>query len=312
VSELLKPGMMIGNNELLERLSLPTKLISAWKARGSDGKEYVLRFLSSYGMANVPKKDLEPIKALPPIHGFVPWLDWDMVHLDAKVIALVIRRPYYPQSLAERFPPDAAHPPSKALLDMFHQLAQTFETLQTYLPNFDFDLSPGNLLLNGDVPLLVDCGLTVHALNMDMDNRMPISHYVEHERGVPMSASYPSQWRLWASTKSAYKDKVHRTDPQYALGALYIYLRTRFLVFEDPADPDQWTGNLSRREILLTMFGWYMKLSTVVQAYEEKGTLNLPMLVDEQERSLVARALARDETARYPSCTAFVEALQTL
>src|SRR5687767_12327544 len=115
---------MIGNNELLERLSLPEKRISAWKARGGDGKDYVLRFLSSYGMENIPKRDLEPIKALPSIHGFVPWLDWDMAHLDAKVIALVIRRPYYPQSLTERFPPDAAHPPSKALLDMFHQLAQ--------------------------------------------------------------------------------------------------------------------------------------------------------------------------------------------
>ncbi len=60
------------------------------------------------------------------------------------------------------------------------------------------------------------------------------------------------------------------------------------------------------------MDGWDKKVMLAIQEYEEKGTLKLPMLLDEHERMLVARALARDETQRCPTCSAFIDALQAL
>jgi hypothetical protein len=310
VAELLEVGMKIGNNELLERLNNPPKRIYAWKARGSDGKDYVLRFLSSISMTTVPKTDLEPMKALPPIEGFVTWLDWEMVPLGTRVKALMMRRPYYPERLMDRFPADAANPPSKALLDIFSQLARTFDTLEKHMPELEFTISPGNLLLDGDMPILVDWGLGRQAWFIDADARAPFSSYVEPERGVPLSANYPSMWQIWYSTKSEYKYTVKRTAAQYALGALYIYLRTRLLVFEGLHNPCPLMEALPVQERFWAMGNWYTKLTNEVQAYEEKGTLNLMMLPDERERVVVERALARDESARYASCAAFVDALE--
>lgn len=305
--------MMLGDDELIAPLRLFPHIFQTWKARGKDGQAVVLRLISYYGMdKNLPERVLEPIMALPVISGFVPWLNWNWQLIDDHK-ELIVRRPFYPERLIDRFSSDADHPPSPDLLTIFTQLAHTFDMLEAHYPDLDLDLSPGNLLVDGDQPVLVDCGLSWCIHGNDMDNRNPFSSHVDPERRVPLSASYPSMWQIFAATKSAHNFKIKRTDAQYALGALYIYLRTRFLVFEDPANPFPVAAeNAAPKDTFMPRIQWYMTLHDTIQAYEEHGTLKLAMLTNPAEHAVLSRALARDPASRYPSCAAFVEALKPL
>lgn len=313
VFEVLQPGLIVEGDELIAPLNPYHRFMPTWKARGANG-DVVLRFLSGYTLARVPEKDIEPLMNLPPIPGFIPWTGWALTRL-GKHSVILIRRPYFPARLIDRFPADPANPPSAALLESVRSLATTFDTLQQHHPSLNFDLSPGNLLLDGDTPLLVDCGLAHHVHFADMDARAPVSRHVEPERGAPLSAAYPSMWMLWAATRSPYEQKIERTDAQYALAALYVYLRTGILVFEDPADlwvNDGAGADATPHERLLVAIRRMNALHDSIQAYEEHGTLLLPMLSNQRERAVVSRALSRDDADRYPSCVAFVETLRRL
>jgi hypothetical protein len=306
----LLQGMIFGEYELIAPLKKLPSIMPTWTAKKHDEDVlYVLRFLSSMSMASVPKTTLEPFQALPPITGLIRWSGWQMVNLTDKIKALMIIRPYFSGRLIDRFLSDAQHPPPNALLVMVMQVAKLFDSIETHYPDLNFDLSPGNLLLDGDMPVLVDCGLAQYAHYHDMDVRSPISSHVEPERGVSLSANYPSMWQIWAATKSAYHLKIKRTDAQYALGALYVYLRTRFLLFEDPFAPFPSATDMPQREIFMEKIKWYLAVANRVQSYEETGQLDLPMIHDEQEKAIVMRAMARDADARFVNCETFAEAL---
>lgn len=286
--ESLKPETPIARYQLIEPLNPYPRLMPTWKARHETGRVDVLRFITGYGAGNAPARDIEPIMALPPIPGFIPWGGWEWITLGQNQV-LMVHRPFLPARLMDVFPVEPA---------LLNALAVTFDTLQAHYPTLDFDLSPGNLLMDGDQPVLVDCGLAHHVINADLNNRDPFSRHIEPERRVPLSASYPSMWRIFAATASPYHTKVQRTTAQYAFAALYLYLRTRRLVFETSLFPDDFLARLQ----------WMMQIGQAVQAYEERDELHLPMLTDEQERAIVERALSRSNP--YASCAAFVEALR--
>lgn len=183
-----------------------------WMAKKADNTPYVARFLSSMSsIANIPKQTLEPIQAIPPIDGFIRWIEWQFVQLTDKITVLMIIRPYFQERLIDRFLPNTPHPTDE-LLTHFYHLAKTFDTLETYHPSLNFDLSPGNILIQGDTPVLVDCGLAQYIHYYDMDMRTPISSHVEPERGVPLSACYPSMWQIWAATPSAHHHIITRLN----------------------------------------------------------------------------------------------------
>lgn len=312
----LQPGMTVGTYTLTEHLNdyqsngimLPT-----WKAH--DGQDYVLRMellfnrhgdywhtasipyeSKTYGIGHLAAskaKQIDPLLALPPIPGLATLLDCGIYEPTDTLSALVICRRYYPQRLTERFPPDADHPPTPALLDAFAVIAQALDTLSAHLPELDFDLSPGDLLMDGDSPVIVDYGLSLFYKLVAFNQRMPFSR-IERDRKVPLVASYPNE-----------DDLIGKTDAQYATAALYVYVRSRYMIFEDQADP------FMEDDFLPTM----MRLKHIydaVKQYQENGSLNLWMLPDEREKAVVARALAQDAASRYASSVAFVEALRTL
>lgn len=310
MNQFLKQGMIFGDYELISPLKKTFSNMPTWMVKKADNTHYVARFLSSMSMANIPKRTLEPLQALPPIDGFIRSIEWQFVQLTDKITVLMIIRPYFPERLIDRFLPNTPHP-TDDLLTIFYHLAKTFDMLETHYPSLNFDLSPGNLLMDGDKPILVDCGLAKYTHDYDMDMRIPISTYVEPERGVPLSACYPSMWQIWAATKSAYHHKIKRTDAQYALGALYVYIRTRFLIFENPAmlyPNDDTSSQLS----FPNKIAWYLELEKIIRAYEEQGILDLPMIINEHEKQILQRALNRNSHERYVNCVTFVEALTTI
>ncbi|HRF93951.1 MAG TPA: hypothetical protein PLZ51_02090 [Aggregatilineales bacterium] len=306
---MLQQGMIFGDYELISPLKKAYSIMPTWMAKKTDNSRFVLRFLSSMSMTSAPKTSLEPIQALPPIEGLIRWSEWQMVNLTDKIKALMIVRPYFSGRLIDHFPPDPHHPPHPSLLEMMSHVAKLFDTLEMHYPELNFELSPGNLLLDGDKPVLVDCGLAQYAHYHDMDMRSPFSTYIDPERSMPLSATYPSMWKLWAGTKSDYHLKIKRTDAQFALGALYVYLRTRFLLFEDPnVTPPDFMATASKESFAPKIL-WYLELSNTVQAYEEQGIIHLDMILEEREKNILKRALARDRSMAFSSCEAFIEAL---
>jgi hypothetical protein len=311
-NNMLRQGMIFDDYELISPLKKAYSIMPTWMAKKHDDSRFVLRFLSSMSITSVPKTSLEPIQALPPIDGLIRWSEWQMVNLTDKIKALMIVRPYFSGRMIDRFLPDPHHPPHKPFLEMMSHVAKLFDTLEIHYPELNFDLSPGNLLLDGDKPVLVDCGLAQYAHYHDMDMRSPFSTYVDPERGMPLSATYPSMWQLWMATKSPYHLKIKRTDAQFALGALYVYLRTRFLLFEDPnvESPDFMAK--ASQESFISKIAWYLALSNDVQAYEEQGIIHLNMISDEREKNILKQTLARDRSIAFSSCEAFIEALQAV
>ncbi|MDX2076658.1 MAG: hypothetical protein SFZ02_09530 [bacterium] len=307
---ILQQGMIFSDYELISPLKKTYSIMPTWIAKKRDDSRFVLRFLSSMSMTSAPESTLEPIQALPLIEGLVRWSEWQMVNLTDKIKALMIVRPYFSGRMIDRFPPDPHHPPHQSLLDMMSHVAKLFDTLEMHYPELNFDLSPGNLLLDGDKPVLVDYGLAEYAYYNDMDMRNPFSTHVEPERGIPLSASYPSMWKFWAATKSDYHLKIQRTDAQFALGALYVYLRTQLLLFEDPnVTPPDFMAKPSP-EVFISKIPWYNSISNAIQAYEEQGIIHLNMILDEREKNIIKRALARDRSMAFLSCEAFMSELQ--
>jgi hypothetical protein len=318
----LQPSMMVGTDTLVEHLNAyqaTGSMLPTWKARGADGQDYVLRMellLHGHGeywhTASIPYESklygighlrqskshsIDPLLALPPIEGVAPLLGCTIEEPTDDLAALVIRRRYYPERLTERFPPDAAQPPSGALLDAFGTIAHGLDALQAHLPELDFDLAPGDLLMDGDSPVIADYGLSMFVKYIDFNHRMPSSR-IESERKAPLLAMYPS-----------LNDLIEVTHAQFATAALYIYVRSRSLIFEDQADP--FTESALQSEVMARMQR-LSKVFVAIKRYEKRGDLSLWMLPDERERTIVARALARDPAERYGTCVAFVEALRAL
>ncbi len=154
----LRQGMILGDYELTSPLKKTPSIMPTWMAKKHDEDIlYVLRFLSSKNRVSAPKNALKLLQALPPIAGLIRWSGWQMVNLTDKIKALMIIRPYFSERVIDRFPPDPHYLPHQSLLEMMSHVAKIFDTLEMHYPELNFDLSPGNLLLDGDKPVLVHC-----------------------------------------------------------------------------------------------------------------------------------------------------------
>jgi hypothetical protein len=316
----LHAGVQIGSYELLNQLS-ELQYIQSWQARRNDGQDYVLRIFPcpkspslreekwASGFDGVPhtfsaKDDvyrfltknpgeyIGQLLALPSIPGIAPLLRYEILDCENDVLGVVSRR-FYPERLTDRFPADADHPPSQKLLDILTLLAPALDTLEAQMPKLDFDLAPGDLLLDGEIPVIADYGLSRYNQYMDFNNRMWSSR-VEHEGKRSLVGNYPGEGRF------------RRTEAQFALAALYVYLRSRGMIFEDPATV------YPKHDDKMLRFAWVGAVFKNIKQYEETGTLPLLILPDIKERDVVAKALAINEVHRYHSCQAFVEALRML
>ncbi len=314
---MLSPGEVIGSYTLLNQLN-DLQYIPSWRVRGADGQSYVLRILPGVythdkhdkqwmtGYDGTPRafetraeleqhfiqqpgKYVEQLMALPEIPGLAPLLGYEIIEYD-DTISFAIKRRYYPERLTDRFPANAANPPEKSLLEMFASLATTLDSLHQHLPKLDFDLAPGDLLLNGYSPIIADYGLSQYNNYMDFNNRMWSSR-VEHEGKRSLVGLY------------ANKENFMQTEPQFALAALYVYIRSRFMIFEDTV-----TLYPTEKDILKRM-NWVTTIFENHKIYRNTGRLPLGMLTNDREREIIAKALAREPGEAYESCAAFVRAL---
>lgn len=296
---MFQADMILGKDKLIAKLA-STPYFETWRTQRADGSEYVLRLfptLPAFTAAIPNQQDISHLLNLAAIPGIAPLLGYEIAELGNKQV-IVIRRRYYSKTLRELFLPDVANPPPQALLDAFAHLAVALDTLQRHLPKTVFDLAPGDLLLDGDVPVVSDYGLSVFEHYDAWNNRMPAFRR-ELDRGMGLPASYPA----------LFESPIIRIDAQFALAALYVYFRCGFQMLEDPNDPVQMEAPIPVKLNLITKM---MKIIEAAQQYEQKGYLPLLMLPNLNERDIVRRATVRDASHRYESGLAFVTALQRL
>lgn len=312
----LQTGIQIGRYVLLRLLS-SWAYIQSWRARGDDGQDYVLRiFHSTYNqqgdgkwycgfdgmphtfqaaddlrqyLVRYPADDVRTLMALPRHSNLAPLLNYELLNWKDAILGIVSRR-FYPERLTDRFPANSEHPPLRSLLEIFFSLAQALDFLQDHMPNLNFDLAPGDLLLDGDTPVIADYALSKYNNSMDSNNRMWSSR-VEHENRRSLVSNYSG---------------TTKTEALYALATLYVYLRSRKMIFEDPTAPFPTNDDKMQR------FVWLDGVFKNARKYEETGVLSLPMLSDVDERAVVSKALMLKRSDRYPSCRSFVEALRVL
>jgi hypothetical protein len=298
-------GDVLDGDQLIAHLNARQNnpYIQTWQARAADGKEIVLKLCRypayAYKSAVDFNSRVEPHFILPAVPGIAPFLDSKMVEWKDSLV-LKTRRQYYSTRLIDLFPADADHPPSRSLLNSFALLADILDTLEKEVPRLSFDLSPGDLLMDGDRLVITDLGMSRLMLSLEPDYRLVPAGILarrEPEGGVPLVAAYPSLELGWRGV---------RTHAQYAVAALYLYFRSRFLVFEDGSEP------FPEEQRGLPLMMWMSKLFDRIKLYDKSGQIALWMLADEHERALVSRALANNPAERYASGAAFVAALRDL
>jgi hypothetical protein len=301
----LSTGQIIEDYELLKPLN--ERSLTSWLAHNASGRQSVLRFLSYLGMS----RNKAPVDTNLQIEGYLPFQSMTYLQL-GKIHYWMLQRPYFSKRLSDEIAPNPS--PSRHLLHHLGAFAEIFDRLEAAVPDMSFDLSSGNLLLDDDKPLVVDIGLAPYTHYSDGEMRFPVSSYIEQERQVPLTAAYPSIYSYpFLGTGTAYSNTIQRTDAQFAIAAFYVWLKTRFLIFEDPQNPYPTPAQLPlpiQSPVFMTILQWMQTIWKRVRAYEERGHLDLLMITEPKERAILLKALHRDRTQAYASAVAFIEALQ--
>lgn len=307
----LSTGLKIDAYELLKPLKPFSN--SSWLARDAEGRESLLRFVSFFGLSRTQP----PVDTSLQMEGYQPFQSWKYIELD-KIHYWMLQRPYFPQRLSDEIRP--AEKASSHFLNRLASFAQIFERLEKAVPEMSFDLSSGNLLLDGDKAVVTDIGLAQYLHYADGERRFAPASYYEQERLIPLCAAYPSIYSYpFLGTGTAYKNVIQRTDSQFAIASLYVWLKTRFLLFEDPQNPypGHYLGTESNRIVFgspefMAILQWHSSIITRIRVYEESGQIELSMINESAEREIVLKALSRERSQAYSSASAFVEALQSL
>jgi serine/threonine protein kinase len=160
--------------------------------------------------------------------------------------------------------------------DLLHYLGEAAEVLDLMNVRHGLqhlDVKPRNLFLVSNHVKVADFGLVTSLAASGTGKRS------EAEREIKLGAVTP----LYAAPE-VFQGQVSRSSDQYSLAVCYVELLTGKLPFD---------GRNSRQLLMQHL-----------QAEPDLSAL------DDADRPLVARALAKDPSQRYPSCRAFLRALQ--
>ena len=285
---MLSAGNWIGSDRLTERLGQFCCYVATWRAVGPDRHEKVLRVLRSQvrddycaptditlDLAQVCRHQVEPLRGAPASPSIA---EWGAIHYDGA--ALVLARPYYRQRLTDWLEENRERQAKPAALaEMLLPLARSLDQLTVAFPNVTSRIVSNNLFWEGGRAVLTDYGME------------PLKGIVERAYRGPR----PSDFEDALSWKIDLRESV-AARAQLDLAMLYFRLRAGRHLFDCLAN-----ATVTQQRLFAGI--------TAVHAYLRCGDIDLSLLATTSERAAVTRALARAPRERFPSCEAFVRAL---